>query len=372
MMTPAPVPAPLAPTTAPPAPSTAPAAPRDSTVGAVVGAEAPSMAVELDYGQLLYRTYQAVLGGVTLHFWATSDLEDVCLPGCEVEACALPPPEPLDAALYAYDDTPGEKLRTGMVFGPVVALCAALNALLTARERSPPEVTELTELTELTARERSPQTGALGSTARRGGGSGLRLLELGAGVGLVGLWAAARGAQDGAQRIAQAVLTDRNSASLELMRRNAAFFAGRAATAAPTTAAPTTAAPTTAAPIVQVSALDWAGAHPSWLDGSFDLVAASEALNVPAVVPLFFATAAAALREGGRLVLAMQRRSAWRSGVLLDREVLPAAKAVGLALETPEVDLRQGADARDDARLGCEAQATVILTFILRCRVQTG
>jgi hypothetical protein len=154
---------------------------------------------------------------------------------------------------------------------------------------------------------------------------------------------------------------------LELMRRNAAFFAERA-----TTAAPTTAAPTTAAPIVQVSALDWAGAHPSWLDGSFDLVAASEALNVPAVVPLFFATAAAALREGGRLVLAMQRRSAWRSGVLLDREVLPAAKAVGLALETPEVDLRQGADARDDARLGCEAQATVILTFILRCRVQTG
>jgi hypothetical protein len=155
------------------------------------------------------------------------------------------------------------------------------------------------------------------------------------------------------------------------MRRNAAFFAERATTA-PTTAAPTTAAPTTAAPIVQVSALDWAGAHPSWLDGSFDLVAASEALNVPAVVPLFFATAAAALREGGRLVLAMQRRSAWRSGVLLDREVLPAAKAVGLALETPEVDLRQGADARDDARLGCEAQATVILTFILRCRVQTG
>jgi hypothetical protein len=357
-------------------------------VGVVVGAEAPSAAVELDYGQLLYRTYQAVLGGVTLHFWATSDLEDVCLPGCEVEACALPPPEPLDAALYAYDDTPGEKLRTGMVFGPVVALCAALDALLTAPEQSPPEVTELTELT---APERSPQTGALGSTARRGGGSGLRLLELGAGVGLVGLWAAARGAQDGAQRIAQVVLTDRNSASLELMRRNAeltelelmrrnaeltelelmrrnaAFFAERA-----TTAAPTTAAPTTAAPIVQVSALDWAGAHPSWLDGSFDLVAASEALNVPAVVPLFFATAAAALREGGRLVLAMQRRSAWRSGVLLDREVLPAAKAVGLALETPEVDLRQGADARDDARLGCEAQATVILTFILRCRVQTG
>jgi SAM-dependent methyltransferase len=331
--------------------------------------------VELDYGQLMYRTYQAVLGGVTLHFWATSDLEDVCLPGCEVEACALPPPEPLDAALYAYDDTPGEKLRTGMVFGPVVALCAALDALLTAREQSPPEVTELTELT---APERSPQTGALGSTARRGGGSGLRLLELGAGVGLVGLWAAARGAQDGAHRIAQVVLTDRNSASLELMRRNAAFFAERATTAAPTTAAPTTAAPTTAAPttaapIVQVSALDWAGAHPSWLDGSFDLVAASEALNVPAAVPLFFATAAAALREGGRLVLAMQRRSAWRSGVLLDREVLPAAKAVGLALETPEVDLRQGADARDDARLGCEAQgATVILTFILRCRVQTG
>jgi len=371
MMTPAPAPAPLAPitappapTTAPPAPPTAPPAPRDSSVGVVVGAEAPSAAVELDYGQLLYRTYQAVLGGVTLHFWATSDLEDVCLPGCEVEACALPPPEPLDAALYAYDDTPGEKLRTGMVFGPVVALCAALDALLTAPEQSPPEVTELTELT---ARERSPQTGALGSTARRGGGSGLRLLELGAGVGLVGLWAAARGAQDGAQRIAQAVLTDRNSASLELMRRNAAFFAERA-----TTAAPTTAAPTTAAPIVQVSALDWAGAHPYWLDGSFDLVAASEALNVPAVVPLFFATAAAALREGGRLVLAMQRRSAWRSGVLLDREVLPAAKAVGLALETPEVDLRQGADARDDARLGCEAQATVILTFILRCRVQTG
>ena len=341
-------------------------APRESSLGAVVGAEATSAAVVLDYGKLTYRTYQAVLGGVTLHFWATSDTEDVCLPGCEVEACVVPPPEPLDAALYAYDDTPGEKLRTGMVFGPVIALCAALDALLTAPERSPPE---LTELTELTAPERSPQPGELADMARpgeladtarpgeladtacRGGGGGLRLLELGAGVGLVGLWAAARGAQDGAQLIAQVVLTDRGFASLELMRRNAAFFAVCATTTAPTTTAPT----------VQVRALDWAEAHPAWLDGSFDLVAASDALYVPAVVPLFFATAAAALREGGRLVLAMQGRS----GVLLDREVLPAAKAVGLALETSKVDLRQGAGARDDARPGGEAQATVILTFVL-------
>ena len=364
-----------------PAPTTAP---RESSPGAVVGAEATSAAVVLDYGKLTYRTYQAVLGGVTLHFWATSDTEDVCLPGCEVEACVVPPPEPLDAALYAYDDTPGEKLRTGMVFGPVIALCAALDALLTAPERSPPE---LTELTELTAPERSPQPGELADmarpgeladmarpgeltntarpgeltntarpgeltdTARRGGGGGLRLLELGAGVGLVGLWAAARGAQDDAQLIAQVVLTDRGFASLELMRRNAAFFAVCATTTAPTTTAPT----------VQVRALDWAEAHPAWLDGSFDLVAASDALYVPAVVPLFFATAAAALREGGRLVLAMQGRS----GVLLDREVLPAAKAVGLALETSKVDLRQGAGARDDARPGGEAQATVILTFVL-------
>ena len=390
-----------------PAPTTAP---RESSLGAVVGAEATSAAVVLDYGKLTYRTYQAVLGGVTLHFWATSDTEDVCLPGCEVEACVVPPPEPLDAALYAYDDTPGEKLRTGMVFGPVIALCAALDALLTAPERSPPELTELTELTapersppeltelteltapelpppelteltELTAPERSPQPGDCGEladmarpgeladtarpgeladtarpgeladTACRGGGGGLRLLELGAGVGLVGLWAAARGAQDGAQLIAQVVLTDRGFASLELMRRNAAFFAVCATTTAPTTIAPT----------VQVRALDWAEAHPAWLDGSFDLVAASDALYVPAVVPLFFATAAAALREGGRLVLAMQGRS----GVLLDREVLPAAKAVGLALETSKVDLRQGAGARDDARPGGEAQATVILTFVL-------
>ena len=403
-----------------PAPTTSP---RESSLGAVVGAEATSAAVVLDYGKLTYRTYQAVLGGVTLHFWATSDTEDVCLPGCEVEACVVPPPEPLDAALYAYDDTPGEKLRTGMVFGPVIALCAALDALLTAPERSPPELTELTELTapelpppeltelteltapelpppeltelteltapersppelteltELTAPERSPQPGELADMARpgeladtarpgeladtahpgeladtacRGGGGGLRLLELGAGVGLVGLWAAARGAQDGAQLIAQVVLTDRGFASLELMRRNAAFFAVCATTTAPTTIAPT----------VQVRALDWAEAHPAWLDGSFDLVAASDALYVPAVVPLFFATAAAALREGGRLVLAMQGRS----GVLLDREVLPAAKAVGLALETSKVDLRQGAGARDDARPGGEAQATVILTFVL-------
>ena len=403
-----------------PAPTTSP---RESSLGAVVGAEATSAAVVLDYGKLTYRTYQAVLGGVTLHFWATSDTEDVCLPGCEVEACVVPPPEPLDAALYAYDDTPGEKLRTGMVFGPVIALCAALDALLTAPELPPPELTELTELTapelpppeltelteltapelpppeltelteltapersppelteltELTAPERSPQPGELADMARpgeladtarpgeladtahpgeladtacRGGGGGLRLLELGAGVGLVGLWAAARGAQDGAQLIAQVVLTDRGFASLELMRRNAAFFAVCATTTAPTTIAPT----------VQVRALDWAEAHPAWLDGSFDLVAASDALYVPAVVPLFFATAAAALREGGRLVLAMQGRS----GVLLDREVLPAAKAVGLALETSKVDLRQGAGARDDARPGGEAQATVILTFVL-------
>ena len=102
--------------------------------------------------------------------------------------------------------------------------------------------------------------------------------------------------------------------------------------------------------------LDWA-VLPAWLDGTFDLVVASEALYAPSVAPHFFATTAAALRDGGRLVLAFNPRPA----VDLHRDVLPAARACHLALVTPEVE----------SELQPMKEGTALILTFARQRVQT-
>ena len=203
--------------------------------------------------------------------------------GCDVEvADAAAKPEPLDVACFETADTPGEKIRTGMVFAPVTALISAMEPLVSEACR---------------VEASAPHQGAP------------RLLELGAGVGLVGLWCAAKGVQ--------VVLSDRSLSALELLRRNAHIANERHLG-------------------VAVRDLSWGEPLAGWLDGSFDFVVASEALYEANVALAFFATAAAALRVGGKLLVAHTNNPT----VDLSRDVAPAAVAHGFRVEGRAIDLQ--------------------------------
>ena len=114
-----------------------------------------------------------------------------------------------------------------------------------------------------------------------------RVLELGAGMGLPGLWAAERGAE--------VVLTDSTPAVLELLDRNArALGSGgdRGSSQCTTCSA---------------RALDWRK-RPSWLQDDFDLVIAADCLYEKEAVEPLMGVVAAALRPGGTLLLSYKER----------------------------------------------------------------
>ena len=176
--------------------------------------------MEGNVSQLQFCRYQATLGNVDLVFWATADGELVGPQGRRVDASlgatttgeseALPP------ELFVGQDV-GENLRCGNVWEAVPALIKSLGPLLDRLSSVAP----------------MPP----------------RVLELGAGMGLPGLWAAAQGAE--------VVLTESNLAVLELLERNARLLGD-------------------GAPAVR--ALDWS-ALPGWICGAeFDLVVASDVL----------------------------------------------------------------------------------------------
>ena len=202
--------------------------------------------MEGNVSQLQFCRYQATLGGIVVAFWATSDGETIGPQGRRVDASlgatTTSEPETLPSELFDMQDV-GENLRCGNVWEAVPALIMCLGPLLdrlcAVASDTPP-----------------------------------RVLELGAGMGLPGLWAAARGAE--------VVLTDSNLAVLELLERNARFL-GEGAPA--------------------VRALDWA-ALPDWITGAeFDLVIASDVLYDCAAVEPFFGVVAAALKPGGTLLV---------------------------------------------------------------------
>jgi len=214
---------------------------------------------QFDLSRYLYALYRVWLEGVHLVFWASAERDEILLDG--LERLEDVPEEALDVQLYG--DDAGENCRCGNVYEAVPALCSAIRAL--------------------------------------GFGSEHRVLELGAGVGLPGLWAASTGAH--------VVLSDAQSAVLELLRRNAAL---------------------SGAARVEVRAVRW-GEPPAWLKG-FDVVLAADVLYEDGAAELLLATASAALRPGGVFLLALRERSNVDFAVELRH-----AAAQGLRLEAGAV-----------------------------------
>eukprot|EP00931_Biecheleriopsis_adriatica_P106549 TRINITY_DN80984_c0_g1_i1.p1 TRINITY_DN80984_c0_g1~~TRINITY_DN80984_c0_g1_i1.p1 ORF type:complete len:152 (-),score=23.69 TRINITY_DN80984_c0_g1_i1:125-580(-) len=113
----------------------------------------------------------------------------------------------------------------------------------------------------------------------------LRTVFWSAGMGLPGLWAALAGAQ--------VVLTDCHPGVLTLLHRNVTLNSLEGTT--------------------KVLRLSWEE-RPSWLQSSFDVVIGSDILYEEEWAEALFAAASAALRPGGRLLLAGTERGAGDSG----------------------------------------------------------
>lgn len=180
-----------------------------------------------------FAVYRATVEGQDLSFWATDTPTDVRVEGATCDTSV--PVEGLPEETFSDDVF--ENIRCGDVYDSV------------------PQLTKAMAEMQLTDK---------------------RVLELGAGMGLPGIWAALSGAN--------VVLSDRHPAVLELLRRNVRLNN------------------TTA----EVRSLSW-GEGAEWLV-NFDLVIAADVLYHEGVVGLFLGTAAAALRPGGMLLLAHKQR----------------------------------------------------------------
>ena len=161
---------------------------------------------------------------------------------------------------------------------------------------------------------------------------GERVLELGAGAGLCGLYA------QRARRCERIVLTDHDVTTLKLLRHNAALNASCG----------------------HVHALDWHSpgdlAAVLELHGTFSTILASDVLFQARDLGAFYACAAKLLSPNGRLVVAYEDRVAG-----LEAKVLAEAKRAGFSSKSiplesffdPDRDVVDGG--RDEARLFGEA-----------------
>ena len=243
--------------------------------------------------------YRAHLLGVELTFWAVAaeaNATDVNGPLIDPEICAIKLENEsstcakLPKELYTGQDA-GENLRCGRVWPGTPACIESLRPVLTrllAKDPSPPQV-----------------------------------IELGAGMGLPGLWAAAQGAC--------VTLTDTTPAVLELLRRNAELLLGDRHQCT-------------------VRELDWR-ALPGWLRAeSYDIAIACDVLYAQAAVEPLLGAAAWALRPGGTLLLSHAER-----GILDFDDVLSCAAARGLAWTSQSEQVgqdaaagREGGESSDD------------------------
>ena len=129
----------------------------------------------------------------------------------------------------------------------------------------------------------------------------------------------------------EVVLSDRSLAALELLRRNAALVNDAVGARAGCNGGSAT------RPLVHVESLSW-DERPSWLEGAFDVVAASEVMYEQGQAQLVFGAASVALRAGGHLVIAETVRDHMRHKIDWQRDLFPAARTFGLEL-FGEIDL---------------------------------
>ena len=246
--------------------------------------------------------YRAHLLGVELTFWAVAaeaNATDVNGPLIDPEICAIKLENEsstcakLPKELYTGQDA-GENLRCGRVWPGTPACIESLRPVLTrllAKDPSPPQV-----------------------------------IELGAGMGLPGLWAAAQGAC--------VTLTDTTPAVLELLRRNALLVGDRHE--------------------CTVRELDWR-ALPGWLRGeSYDIAIACDVLYAQAAVEPLLGAAAWALRPGGVLLLSHAER-----GILDMDDVLTCAAARGLEWTSQSEQVGQGGAASENSNAPIEVHTFV-------------
>lgn len=209
-----------------------------------------------------FARFRVRLAGVDLAFWAAvDDATGLSTDSVYLEDAVRDSAFPEEGLGHSeFNDDLGENIRCGMVHDSVPALCSAIAGLHLGPEH--------------------------------------RVLELGAGMGLPGLVAAAMGGQ--------VVLSDRHPGVLELLGRN--IVINKASTA-------------------QARKLSWTD-RPPWL-ADFDFVLAADVLYAKDAAPAFFAAAAAALRPGGILVMAHKTRT---SCCDLLHDALPEALALGFVL----------------------------------------
>lgn len=247
----------------------------DSSDGVTFRHQGRDVQLEDGWEMLRFAKWHAIVAGENLEFWAAADATDVHVDGAVKDASTE-----VGLERSCFDQVFSENLRCGNVYPAGVHLCEFL-----AESKICSNVH--------------------------------RVLELGAGSGLPGLWTRSQGCE--------VVLTDRLAGSLELMRRSIeASSVSKLGSA-------------------RVQHLHWED-RPDWLS-DFDLVIASDVLYGPNMAMPFFVTADRALKPGGSLIFAYGHRVSF-SGCVdeeLDHEALPyatvesvlcASKGVGFELQT--------------------------------------
>lgn len=230
------------------------------------------MALEFDYTGIRFAVHEVTVEGTCLKFWAAVDtvlLDDAV----QVEGLS-------EESLCAEDfsDNPDQNILCGCVFDSVTFLCQHLYDL-----------------------------------HKVDGLRGKKVLELGAGMGIPGLWASYAGAL--------VTMTDAHPGVVKLLERNVGLNGLDAC----------------------VRILAWSLEPPSWV-AAFDLVLASDVLydvdqkgGADDSSPLFFASASMALSEGGFLIWAHKKRHA----VALEDALMHAASC-NLSLVSGSAKSEQG------------------------------
>eukprot|EP00747_Dinoflagellata_sp_TGD_P168636 gnl/TRDRNA2_/TRDRNA2_195506_c0_seq1.p1 gnl/TRDRNA2_/TRDRNA2_195506_c0~~gnl/TRDRNA2_/TRDRNA2_195506_c0_seq1.p1 ORF type:complete len:262 (-),score=34.71 gnl/TRDRNA2_/TRDRNA2_195506_c0_seq1:45-830(-) len=230
-----------------------------------------------DYSVMRFSRYRTTLVGTSVEFWATAERKDL-LVECDMvgeEEMSLP----ADQFVPPRNDDFTENIRCGIVFDSVPLLCDRLATWLGKRQGN-------WSISAWLGNRQPPA----------------RILELGAGMGLPGMWAALHGAT--------VVLSDGHLGVVKLLQES--VKANNLGTAA-----------------VEVRRLVWGAPFSPWASGdcTFDLVIAADVIYYDDAVQPLFETARAALHSGATFLLGHKDR-----GLVALSRVLQGAESAGLKL----------------------------------------